>query len=128
MVDAGEINLPDVMAEVTPTLARYEAAPVSNDLTVLDVLLWHSRLSLRYGNGEHLCGIAAIRAFRTACNLTGPARKSRNTVITTFGINFTTANIKFVRKAGRCGRQSQPWVHLSQGWHIVAAHVSIIPV
>ena len=37
-----EINLPDVVAEVTAAFERYEAALVANDVKVLDELFWNS--------------------------------------------------------------------------------------
>ena len=37
-----EINLPDVLAEVTAVFARYEDALVNNDVDVLDELFWDS--------------------------------------------------------------------------------------
>lgn len=124
MSDA-EINLPEIVAEVRMQFARYEAALVSNDIGTLDALFWDSEFVLRYGSGENLYGIDAIRAFRQARDPRGLARELRNTVITTFGRDFATANTEFVR-GGRQGRQSQTWVRLPEGWRIVAAHVSLL--
>ncbi len=59
-----DINLPDVVAEVTVAFARYEAALVANHVEVLDELFWNSPHTLRYGAGENLYGYDAIRAFR----------------------------------------------------------------
>ena len=61
-----EINLPDVVAEVTAAFARYEDALVMNRVEVLDELFWASPATVRYGAGENLVGIDAIRAFRAA--------------------------------------------------------------
>jgi hypothetical protein len=61
-----EINDPLVVAEVTAEFARYEAALVGNDVATLDTLFWASPHTLRYGVGENLYGIDAIRAFRAA--------------------------------------------------------------
>ena len=60
------IDLPDVLAEVTAAFERYEHALVNNDVAVLDALFWDSPRTLRYGTGENLYGIDAIRAFRAA--------------------------------------------------------------
>ena len=46
--------------------------------------------------------------------------------ITTFGRDFATANVEFVRM-NRRGRQSQSWVRMDDGWRVVAAHVSLLP-
>jgi hypothetical protein len=37
-----EINLPEVVAEVTAAFERYEQALVSNDVAVLNELFWQS--------------------------------------------------------------------------------------
>jgi hypothetical protein len=56
-----------------------------------------------------------------------PARRIANTRITTFGRDFAVANTEFYREnSQRCGRQSQAWVRMPEGWRIVSAHVSII--
>jgi hypothetical protein len=124
MISDKEINRPEVLAEVREVFARYEAALTGNDLATLDELFWDSGFTLRYGAGENLYGIDAIRAFRQARNPTGLARSLHNTVITTFGDDFATANTEFQRPGQPRGRQSQTWVRLPPGWRVVAAHVS----
>ena len=69
-----EINLPEVVAEVTAVFARYEDALVMNRVEVLDELFWASPATVRYGAGENLVGIDAIRAFRAARPSAGLAR------------------------------------------------------
>ena len=121
------VNLPAVHAEVSAVFARYEAALVHNKLDVLDELFWPSEHTVRYGAGENLHGIEAIRAFRLARPSQGLARTLQNTVITTFGHHFATAMTEFRRAGGtKVGRQSQTWVRLPEGWRVVAAHVSLI--
>jgi Protein of unknown function (DUF3225) len=47
------------------------------------------------------------------------------TVITSYGRDFATANIEFRRPGNPAtGRQSQTWLRTAQGWRVVAAHVS----
>ena len=122
-----DINIPDVLAEVTAVFARYEDALVNNRVDVLDELFWASPLTVRYGIGENLIGIDAIRVFRVARPPIGLARHLSNTVITTYGRDFATAMTEFHRDSStRRGRQSQTWVRLPQGWRVVAAHVSMI--
>ena len=122
-----DINLPDVLAEMTAVFARYEDALVNNKVEVLDELFWDSALTVRYGAAENLLGIEAIRAFRIARPAVGLARRLSNTVITTYGRDFATAMAEFHRDgSARHGRQSQTWVRLPQGWRVVAAHVSLI--
>ncbi len=119
------INLPGVVAEVRAAFERYEKALVANDVAVLDELFWDSPHTLRYGVTENLHGYAAIRAFRAARSPAGLARELRNTVITTYGRDFATANTEFVRGA-KTGRQSQTWMRTAAGWRVVCAHVSLL--
>jgi hypothetical protein len=123
-----EINLPDVLAEVTAAFDRYERALVGNDVAVLDELFWESPHTLRYGVTENLYGYDEIRAFRAARPAQGLERVLLKTVITTYGRDFATANVEFQRAASsRPGRQSQTWMRTPQGWRVVSAHVSLLP-
>ncbi len=122
-----DINLPDVVAEVTTVVERYEAALVSNDVEVLDTLFWNSPHTLRYGAGENLYGYDEIRAFRAQRSPQGLARQVLRTAITTYGRDFATANLEFQREgSARTGRQSQTWMRTPEGWRVVAAHVSLM--
>lgn len=122
-----EINIPEVLAEVTAAHDRYEAALMANDVAVLDELFWNNELTLRYGIGEQLYGHYQIAAFRSARSSTGLARTTDPVVVTTYGRDFGTANLEFYRESvGGIGRQSQSWVRMPEGWRIVAAHVSVI--
>jgi len=122
-----EINLPEVVAEVTAVFARYEDALVMNRVEVLDELFWASPATVRYGAGENLVGIDAIRAFRKSRPSAGLARTLARTVITTFGRDFATAMTEFHRDGkAKVGRQSQTWVRFAAGWRVVAAHVSLL--
>ncbi|MFY4258970.1 oxalurate catabolism protein HpxZ [Achromobacter xylosoxidans] len=122
-----DINLPDVVAEVTVAFARYEAALVGNQVEVLDELFWNSPHTLRYGAAENLYGYDAIRAFRAGRSPQGLARRVLRTAITTYGRDFATTNIEFQRDGSdRIGRQSQAWMRTPQGWRVVSAHVSLM--
>ncbi|WP_238891439.1 oxalurate catabolism protein HpxZ [Achromobacter insuavis] len=122
-----DINLPDVVAEVTVAFARYEAALVANQVEVLDELFWNSPHTLRYGAGENLYGYDAIRAFRAGRSPQGLARQVLRTAITTYGHDFATTNIEFQRDGSdRVGRQSQTWMRTPRGWRVVSAHVSLM--
>ena len=120
-----EINLPQVVAEVTAAFRRYELALMNNDVAVLDELFWNDQRTLRYGISENLYGHAAIANFRSARSPAGVARKLRKVVVTAYGRDFATANCEFERN-GKMGRQSHTWVRTAQGWRIVAAHVSLL--
>lgn len=123
-----EINLPDVVAEVTTAFARYEAALTGNDVATLDAIFWDGAPVIRYGIGENLYGPAEIAAFRAARPSSGLMRRLSRTTITTFGRDFATAATLFHRDTmpGRVGRQMQSWARLPEGWRVVAAHVSVI--
>jgi hypothetical protein len=122
-----EVNIPDVLTEVTAAFERYEMALVNNDVVVLDELFWNSPHTLRYGATENLYGFDEIRAFRAARPSTGLARTLGRTVITTYGRDFATANTEFHRTGSdRIGRQSQTWMRTPEGWRVVSAHVSFL--
>jgi hypothetical protein len=123
--DMYEINLPEVVTEVTAAFERYEQALVSNDVAILNELFWNSPHTVRFGISENLHGHGAIAGFRSARSPAGLARRLANTVITSYGRDVATANTEFRRDAvARLGRQSQTWLRLPEGWRIVAAHVS----
>jgi hypothetical protein len=123
-----EVDIPEVLAEVTAQFARYEAALVSNDIAVLDELFRADQRTLRYGVGENLYGYEAIMAFRAARSPIGLGRTTDKTVITSYGRDTAVASTLFYREqlVGKVGRQMQTWVRFPEGWRIVAAHVSII--
>ena len=123
-----DVDLPDVVAEVSAAFERYEKALVTNDIPVLDELFRMDDRTIRYGIAENLYGhteVAAFRAGRLPVNL---MRSRSRTVITTYGRDYAVASTLFHRESlpGKIGRQMQSWVRFPQGWRIVAAHVSII--
>jgi Protein of unknown function (DUF3225) len=123
-----DINLPDVVAEVTAAFDRYEKALVTNDVAVLDDAFHADPRTIRYGTTEILYGHEEIAAFRAARSPIGLNRTTSRTVITTYGRDFAVASTLFHRASlpGKVGRQMQTWVRFPDGWHVVAAHVSII--
>jgi hypothetical protein len=123
-----QIDLPEVVAEVTAQFARYEKALVTNDVAVLDELFRDDPRTLRYGGEENLYGYAAIMAFRAGRPSVGLMRRTDRTVITTYGRDMAVASTLFYRDTapGKVGRQMQTWVRFAEGWKIVAAHVSVI--
>lgn len=119
------VNDPLVLAEVTAVFERYERALVSNDVATLNELFWDSGFTLRYGVAENLYGFEAISTYRHARSPLSLARTIERRVITTYGRDFATANIEFIRPPRTTtGRQSQTWVRMREGWRVVAAHVS----
>ena len=123
-----DVDLPDVVAEVSAAFARYEQALVENDVATLGELFRDDPRTLRYGIGENLYGYAAIQSFRASRSPVGLMRRTGRTVITAYGRDTAVASTLFYRDSmpGRVGRQMQTWVRFPEGWRIVAAHVSII--
>jgi hypothetical protein len=125
-----DIDIPEIVAEVTAAFRKYEEALVTNSVETLNALFHDDPRTLRYGGGENLYGYAEIEAFRAARSPAGLARTTDRTVITTYGRDFAVASTLFFRESapGKVGRQMQSWVRFPEGWRIVAAHVSIIDV
>ena len=123
-----EIDLPDVVAEVKAAFARYEKALIANDVAELDAIFHNDPRTIRYGGTENLYGYREIEAFRAARSPAGLARTLSKTVITSYGRDFAVASTLFERASvpGKIGRQMQTWVRFKDGWHVVAAHVSLI--
>lgn len=122
-----DINLLDVVTEVRAAFDRYEQALISNDTAVLDELFWDSPHTIRYGLGENLYGIEAIRSFRTSRANIGLSRDLARTEIVTYGRDFATASTLYRRRASnKTARQMQTWVRMPSGWKVVAAHVSFL--
>jgi hypothetical protein len=123
-----EINIPEVLAEVTAAFERYEKALVGNDVEALDDLFFDASTTIRYGGGENLYGIGEIRAFRAARSPVGLQRTLEGTVVTAYGRDMAVASTLFRRDSapGRVGRQMQTWMRTPEGWKVVAAHVSVI--
>jgi hypothetical protein len=123
-----EIDLPDVVAGVKAAFARYEKALMANNVAELDAIFHNDPRTIRYGGTENLYGYREIEAFRAARSPADLARTLSKTVITTYGRDFAVASTLFERAAapGKIGRQMQTWVRFKNGWHVVAAHVSLI--
>jgi hypothetical protein len=124
-----QINIPEVWAEVNAVCTRYEQALLNNDVVVLDELFWNSHHTLRYGFAENLYGFAAIHQYRAAQPHVVMERTILKQCITTYGHDFATNNLEFLRPDVACpGRQSQTWMRTPEGWRVVAAHVSWLQI
>ena len=128
MVQDTEIDLPEVLAEITAAFSRYEKALTTNDVAVLDDTFRVDPRTIRYGGTEILYGHEEIAAFRAARSPTGLARTISKNVITSYGRDFAVASTLFHRATapGKVGRQTQTWVKFSDGWRVVVGHVSVI--
>ncbi|RMX04820.1 oxalurate catabolism protein HpxZ [Corticibacter populi] len=120
-----EINLPEVLAEVSAECDRYERALTGNAVAELDALFWSSPTTIRYGASENLYGYAAIQQFRAQRPGKGLEREVLRREITTYGRDIATSHLEFRRQGQtRIGRQSQTWLRQAEGWRVVSAHVS----
>ncbi|MGF6572769.1 hypothetical protein ABH945_004890 [Paraburkholderia sp. GAS333] len=124
-----DINQPEIVAQVQAAFVEYERALVDNDVAAMNALFWHAPETVRYGIAEIQHGGEAIRAWRENCAPVPKSRKLHRTVVTTFGSDFATVSTEFTSDAtALIGRQMQSWARLgpTEGWKIVAAHVSLI--
>jgi hypothetical protein len=123
-----DIDLPEVVAEVKAAFDRYEKALTGNDIATLNSIFHDAPQTIRYGIGENLHGHKEISGFRAARSPVGLMRSISRTVITTYGRDFAVASTLFHRAStpGKVGRQMQTWARFPDGWHVVAAHVSLI--
>jgi ketosteroid isomerase-like protein len=133
VIEPGNVDLPDVVAEVRTAFAAYEAALLRNDVAALNEFFWDDPRALRYGIAERSVGIAAIRLWRRQAPAIAATRRLRDTQIVAFGRDTASVCTEFTADdpptvaaadARHVGRQSQLWVRFAAGWRIVAAHVS----
>jgi hypothetical protein len=123
-----QIDLPEVIAEIKAEFERYEQALGSNDVATLNEMFHKDARTIRYGGSENLYGYPEVAQFRAARSPIGLARTLSRTVITSYGRDYAVASTLYRRPTapGKVGRQMQTWVRFSEGWRVVAAHVSMI--
>jgi 1-carboxybiuret hydrolase subunit AtzH-like protein len=120
-----DLNIPEVVAEVTAAFNRYEVALTTNDVPVLDSFFWNDPRVVRFALFDNGYGFEVIMKARRARANVDLRRGLMRTVVTTFDRDFATVNTEFKREdSGREGRQSQTWVRTAEGWKVVSAHVS----
>jgi Protein of unknown function (DUF3225) len=126
-----QINLPEILAELHDLYPRYEQALVTNDVDTLVAMFWASPHVMRFGVTENLYGHEELEAFRKSRPASNLGRSVKRLEIVSFGRDFASITLEFERETPKgvvCGRQSQVWVRLEQGWRIVSAHVSLLPL
>ena len=122
-----DINRPEIVAEVEAVFARYEAALQGNDIPVMEEIFWNNQATTRYGVGENLRGWQAISDFRRSGKLGKFRRELINTIITTYGSDFATANTEYQRDGeATTGRETKTLMRTPDGWRIVSAHASLL--
>ena len=123
-----EINIPEIVGEVTEAFMAYEKALLTNDVDMIDQLFWNDDKTLRYGPNGTVVSHKALSAFRRSRDIAPRERTLKDTYIVTFGRDFAVANTESTRPgAAGISRQSQTWVRMPDGWRIVSAHVSNQP-
>jgi len=124
------INDAAVVGELTELYLKYEKALCTNDIETLDNLFWDAPEVVRFGVTENLYG-DEVRAFRQGREVVNVDRQMYNLKVVTFGADTAAVTLEFRRVIDgvvRLGRQSQMWRKFPQGWKIVSAHVSFLPV
>ncbi|BAZ50638.1 hypothetical protein NIES4103_32550 [Nostoc sp. NIES-4103] len=125
------VNDPAVVKEVTDLYLQYEAALTNNNLEVMDSLFWDAPEVVRFGLAENLYGSEEIRNFRASRPNPKIEREISNLKVVTFGKDAATVTLEFrriINGVERFGRQSQTWYRFLEGWKVVSAHVSLLPV
>ena len=74
-----EINIPEIVEEMTDAFMSYEKALKDNDVEMINYLFWNDPKTLRYGPNGTLISHAALSAFRRDRKTEGVRRKLKNT-------------------------------------------------
>jgi hypothetical protein len=123
-----QINLHEVVQEVTGIFLDYESALMRNDAEALNNHFWQHDAVTRYGIADRQLGHAALVAYREAVPAPNFTRTLHDVRITAFGPDMAVAMCEFRRSdTDLHGFQTQTWVRMAQGWRIVSAHVSMVP-
>ena len=122
-----DVNIPEIVEEVTAAFMSYEKAITENDVEMINHLFWNDAKTLRYGPNGTLISHETLSAFRRNRLTDGVRRVLKNTSIVTFGRDYAVANTEADdENFSGTVRQSQTWVRTDEGWKIVSAHVSYL--
>ncbi|MBW8844262.1 MAG: oxalurate catabolism protein HpxZ [Burkholderiales bacterium] len=129
MMDPHHFDEPAVLAELGTVFQAYELALMGNDVAALNAFFWQDPRVTRYGIADRQWGIAELEAYRAATPAPAFTRRLEHLRLHAFGPDMAVAQVEFVRSDTPLrGFQTQTWVRLPDGWRIVAAHVSMIPL
>ncbi|WP_439579837.1 AtzH-like domain-containing protein [Elioraea sp.] len=122
-----ELDDPEVVAEARAVLDQYETALMTNDIPMLEALFWDDPRTIRFGVGELLVGMDAIRRFRRAQTSGYQQRERIEVLITAYGRDLAVTNIVYRRVAtGMIGRETKIMARIpGLGFRVVSAHVSL---
>jgi hypothetical protein len=125
----GTLDRSEVVADVAAAFGRYEQALVAGDVATLTELFWDDERCVRFGVADRQRGAAEIAAWRREHPTVPPGRTLRDTTVVPLGDDAAVVTTLFHHPGGAIeGRQSQTWCRFPQGWRIVAAHVSEVPL
>jgi len=120
-----EVNLPEIVDEVSAEFESYERALVGRDLAGMKSSFASSPEVVRFGVADRQYGPEELAQWRANQPPLPPGRLLTETRVTTYGRDVAIVTTLF-SYPGRpiIGRQSQTWLRLEEGWRIVHAHVS----
>lgn len=123
------INRPEVIAEITQIFLDYESALMHNDAAALNKYFWDHGAVTRYGINDKQIGHSELVAYRATVPAPNFTRTLHDVRISTFGPNIAVAMTEFKRSdTSLHGFQTQTWARMPDGWKIVSAHVSMVPL
>lgn len=126
--DRETFDRPAVVAAVRTAFAQYERALAEGDVVTLTELFWDDERCVRFGVADRQRGFTQITAWRRAHPAVPPRRALHGTQVLGTGPGTAVVTTLFGYPAGRVeGRQTQVWVHTTEGWRIASAHVSEVP-
>jgi hypothetical protein len=129
MMTPQQINHPEVVSELTRIFLDYESALMRNDAEALNNYFWEHGAVTRYGINDRQLGHSALVAYRASVGAPTFTRTLHDVRITAFGPDLAVAMTEFKRSdTALHGFQTQTWVRMPQGWKIVSAHVSMVPL
>ena len=123
------LDRPEVVADVAAAFGRYEQALGDGDVAVLTELFWDDGRCVRFGVADRQQGAGEIAAWRREHPTVPAGRRLSGTRVLAIDDRTAVVTTLFGYPGGRIeGRQSQTWVRFADGWRIVAAHVSEVPL
>ena len=115
-----------VATEIRAEFERYETALAENRVADLAGFFWEDPRVMRMTTEGGLYGHAAIVAFRRGRDVADLARELMRVEVVAWSRDFGVATAEYRRLgSGRRGSQTQVWMRRTEGWRIVAAHVSL---
>ncbi|HTP40264.1 MAG TPA: AtzH-like domain-containing protein [Steroidobacteraceae bacterium] len=126
MIADSDLNLPEVVAEVTAAFETYESKLRSNDVAALNDFFLPGARTVRYGVADAQYGDVALHAWRRSAPPVHPGRRIMRSVVFGLGRDSASVAVEFADPgSSRIGRQTQHWVRSERGWKIALAHVSL---